>query len=143
MSTAVIRIIASAKAEDFYRLSKEFTFYTKLQYDQRSRNYLDQPLDLGGETGLRGYPVQYQQGTQRWLSTAELRWYPQINIYQLLDMGFVAFADAGRASGGDIEQNTELNGFRSKADLLAENYTESVDWFCRYWRSFLLLTLKQ
>ena len=118
------QLIASAKAEDFYRLSKEFTFYTKLQYDQRSRNYLDQPLDLGGETGLRGYPVQYQQGTRRWLSTAELRWYPQINIYQLLDMGFVAFADAGRASGGDIEQNTELSGFRSKADLLAENYTD-------------------
>lgn len=121
------QIIAAAKAEDFYRLSQQFTFYTKLQYDQRSRNYLDQPLDLGGETGLRGYPVQYQQGTRRWLTTAELRWYPQINIYQLLDLGFVAFADAGRASGGDITQPATEPltpaAFRSNADLLTANET--------------------
>lgn len=119
------QIIAAAKAEDFYRLSKQFTFYTKLQYDQRTRNYLDQPLELGGETGLRGYSVQYQQGTRRWLSTAELRWYPQINIYKLLDLGFVAFADAGRASGGEIAQQTPAqNGLRSAADLLTSNTTE-------------------
>jgi len=121
------QLIVSAKAEDFYRLSQQFTFYTKLMYDQRSRNYLDQPLDLGGETGLRGYPVQYQQGTQRWLTTAELRWYPQITIYKLLDLGFVAFADAGRASGGDIaEPSTEPltpAAFRSNADLLTANET--------------------
>lgn len=119
------QVIAAAKAEDFYRLSKQFTFYTKLQYDQRSRNYLDQPLDLGGETGLRGYPVQYQQGTQRWLSTAELRWYPQITLYQMLDVGFVAFADAGRASGGDIKLAApSLAGVRSDADLLMPNEAE-------------------
>lgn len=132
------QIIAAAKAEDFYRLSQQFTFYTKLQYDQRSRNYLDQPLDLGGETGLRGYPVQYQQGTRRWLTTAELRWYPQINIYQLLDLGFVAFADAGRASGGDSVGDSALAlpetmqfgpvqasqaAFRSSADLVTANET--------------------
>lgn len=119
------QVITAAKAEDFYRLSDQFTFYTKLQYDQRSRNYLDQPLDLGGESGLRGYPVQYQLGTQRWLSTAELRWYPQITLYQLLDVGFVAFADAGRASGGDIQLPApSVAGIRSEADLLTPNETE-------------------
>lgn len=119
------QVIAAAKAEDFYRLSKQFTFYTKLQFDQRSRNYLDQPLDLGGETGLRGYPVQYQQGTQRWLSTAELRWYPQITLYQMLDVGFVAFADAGRASGGDIQLAApSVAGIRSDTDLLMPNAAE-------------------
>lgn len=119
------QVVAAAKAEDFYRLSDQFTFYTKLQYDQRSRNYLDQPLDLGGETGLRGYPVQYQLGTQRWLSTAELRWYPQITLYQLLDVGFVAFVDAGRASGGDIQVSSpSVADIRSEADLLKPNEAE-------------------
>ncbi|MBU2427808.1 MAG: hypothetical protein KKA56_13100 [Gammaproteobacteria bacterium] len=119
------QLIAAAKAEDFYRISDQFTFYSKLQYDHRTRNYLDQPLELGGETGLRGYPVQYQHGTQRWLGTAELRWYPQINIYRLLDVGFVAFADAGRASGGDIERtNTMQPLLRSSADLLLQNSSE-------------------
>lgn len=121
------QVIAAAKAEDFFRLSDQFTFYTKLQYDQRSRNFLDQPLDLGGETGLRGYPVQYQQGTQRWISTAELRWYPQLSLYQLLDLGFVAFADAGRASGGDIQLPTlAVAAIRSEADLLMPN--EAAHW---------------
>lgn len=121
------QVIAAAKAEDFFRLSDQFTFYTKLQYDQRSRNFLDQPLDLGGETGLRGYPVQYQQGTQRWISTAELRWYPQLSLYQLLDLGFVAFADAGRASGGDIQLPTlDVATIRSEADLLMPN--EAAHW---------------
>lgn len=119
------QVIAAAKAEDFYRLSDQFTLYTKLQYDQRSRNFLDQPLDLGGETGLRGYPVQYQLGTQRWLSTAELRWYPQLTVYQLLDLGFVAFADVGRASGGDIRiSESTVASLRSDADLLKPNEAE-------------------
>ncbi len=119
------QLIAAAKAEDFYRLSDQFTFYSKLQYDHRTRNYLDQPLELGGETGLRGYPVQYQHGTQRWLGTAELRWYPQINIYRLLDVGFVAFADAGRASGGEIApSNITLPQLRSSADLIRQNTSE-------------------
>ncbi|MBU2278770.1 MAG: hypothetical protein KKB45_08210, partial [Gammaproteobacteria bacterium] len=57
--------------------------------------------------------------------TAELRWYPQINIYRLLDVGFVAFADAGRASGGDIERtNTMQPLLRSSADLLLQNSSE-------------------
>jgi hypothetical protein len=119
------QIVVAAKAEDFYPLNDQFTLYTKLQYDKRSRNFLDQPLDLGGETGLRGYPVQYQQGTQRWLTTAELRWYPQITIYKLLDLGFVAFADAGRASGGDIQYPAPfLAALRSDADMLKPNEAE-------------------
>lgn len=119
------QVVVATKAEDFYRLSDQFTFYSKLQYDRRSRNFLDQPLDLGGETGLRGYPVQYQLGTRRWLSTAELRWYPQINLYQLLDLGFVAFADAGRASGGDIQYPApSLAALRSDADMLQPNEAE-------------------
>ncbi|MDZ7902446.1 MAG: hypothetical protein U5L01_07855 [Rheinheimera sp.] len=63
---------------------------------------LDNPLSLGGDTGLRGYPVQYQHGLERTLATAELRWYPKITLYQILDMGLVAFVDAGKATGGDL-----------------------------------------
>jgi hypothetical protein len=31
-----------------------------------------------------------------------LRWYPKITLYQILDMGLVAFVDAGKATGGDL-----------------------------------------
>ena len=88
--------------EDFWRLSDGFRFYSRLNYERRNRLVLDDPLSLGGDSGLRGYPVQYQHGLERTLATAELRWYPRITLYQILDMGFVAFADAGKATGGEL-----------------------------------------
>lgn len=94
--------------EDVYRLTQRWAIYSHLRYDQRKQNYLDDPLALGSEDGvrtdggIRGYPVQYQHGLRRALATAELRWYPQITLYQLVDVGFVAFADAGRISGGKV-----------------------------------------
>lgn len=87
------------KAENFYRLSSSFTLYHKLAYAHRNKVWLDDPLTLGGDNGLRGYPVQYQHGNQSLLGTVELRWYPHLTLYQLIDVGFVAFADAGRISG--------------------------------------------
>lgn len=95
-------------AEDFYRLAPKWALYTHLQHDRRRQNYLDDPLTLGGEDGvradggIRGYPVQYQHGLHRTLGTVELRWYPKITLYQLIDIGFVAFADAGKAGGGEV-----------------------------------------
>lgn len=92
----------NVSVEDFLRLSDRFRFYSRLNYDRRNRLVLDNPLSLGGDTGLRGYPVQYQHGLERTLATAELRWYPKITLYQILDMGLVAFVDAGKATGGDL-----------------------------------------
>lgn len=94
--------------EDFYRLSERFALYSHLRYDQRRQNELDDPLALGSEDGvrtdggIRGYPVQYLHGLRRTLATMELRWYPKITLYQLLDVGFVVFADAGRIDGGKV-----------------------------------------
>lgn len=102
------QLIVKAEAEDFYRLADQWALYSHLRYDRRRQNYLDDPLTLGGEDGvradggIRGYPVQYQHGTHRTLGTVELRWYPKITLYQLLDVGFVAFADAGKTGGGDV-----------------------------------------
>ncbi len=90
----------NVNVEDFLRLSDSFRFYSRVNYDRRNRLVLDDPLSLGGDTGLRGYPVQYQHGLERTLATAELRWYPKITLYQILDMGLVAFVDAGKATGG-------------------------------------------
>lgn len=94
--------------EDFYRLSERFALYSHLRYDQRRQNELDDPLSLGSEDGvrtdggIRGYPVQYLHGLRRTLATMELRWYPKITLYQLLDVGFVVFADAGRIDDGKV-----------------------------------------
>ena len=91
-------------AEQYWRLSDKLTWYNKAALTWQNRNLLDQPLELGGDSGLRGYPLQYQHGTRLQLLTTELRFYPRINLYKLADLGFVAFADVGRASGGTVYQ---------------------------------------
>ncbi len=116
--------------EDFYRLSQRWALYSHLRYDQRQQNYADDPLALGSEDGvrtdggIRGYPVQYQHGLRRSIATAELRWYPQITLYQLLDLGFVAFADAGKISGGKLRQPLrpgDVSQPQYRFDLLSPN----------------------
>lgn len=106
--------------EDFLRLSDSFRFYSRLNYERRNRLVLDKPLSLGGDTGLRGYPVQYQHGLERTLATAELRWYPKITLYQILDMGLVAFADAGKATGGKLALQTMNSPLQP--NLMMPNY---------------------
>ncbi len=69
----------------------------------RLKNNLQQgeQLLLGGETGLRGYPTGYQDGTKSIVFTVEKRfhfdWYP----LQLAKFGAVVFSDTGTARGGD------------------------------------------
>ncbi len=54
-----------------------------------------------GDNGLRGYPLRYQAGAGRWLSTAEQRvftnWFP----FQLFNVGGAVFYDMGQTWGRD------------------------------------------
>ncbi|WP_031569811.1 hypothetical protein [Rheinheimera texasensis] len=97
------------QAEDFYQLNRDFTWYNKAELTRRNRNFADLPLELGGDSGLRGYPLQYQHGISKTVLTSELRWYPRINLYKMLDLGFVAFADLGRVNGGSVADPAQLN----------------------------------
>ncbi len=97
------------QAEDFYQLNRDFTWYNKAELTRRNRNFADLPLELGGDSGLRGYPLQYQHGISKTVLSSELRWYPRINLYKMLDLGFVAFADLGRVNGGSVADPQQLN----------------------------------
>ncbi len=62
---------------------------------------LDNPVELGGDTGLRGYPLRYQSGDASFLFTVEQRyfwdWYP----FRLFRVGGAIFVDVGRTWGGN------------------------------------------
>lgn len=60
-------------------------------------------LLLGGDNGLRGYPLRYQSGTQRALFTVEERFYTDWYPFQLFRVGGAVFFDVGRAWGGDYQ----------------------------------------
>jgi hypothetical protein len=54
-------------------------------------------LLLGGDNGLRGYPLRYQAGDRRFLVSLEQRFYGSHEYFHLVTLGAAAFFDAGRA----------------------------------------------
>lgn len=112
----------TAQAEYFYKISAKWSAYGKIRASTSQNNYLDKPFALGDETGLRGYPNDYQYGDHQWLTTAELRYYPNINLYQLAELGWAAFIDVGQASGGN-DQNNEVSGVLGSVGIGARIYS--------------------
>ncbi|MFT5234744.1 MAG: hypothetical protein ACI90A_000105 [Shewanella sp.] len=99
----------NAMAEYFYQINPKWTAYAKTRLSTSKNNYLDKTFALGDDTGIRGYPNDYQHGDNQWLFTAELRNYPNINLYQFAELGWAAFVDVGQATGGQDEGN-EVSG---------------------------------
>lgn len=67
-------------------------------------------LTLGGDTGLRGYPRNYQSGDYRAVFNAEYRVYTDWYPVRLFRVGGAVFYDLGRAGGGP-NSNTEHTGW--------------------------------
>jgi hypothetical protein len=81
----------------------------------RSPNSANQLL-LGGDTGLRGYPRNYQAGNQRVLFNLEQRVYTDWYPFRLFRVGGAVFYDLGRAWNGPTE-NTANTGWLSDVGL--------------------------
>lgn len=62
---------------------------------------LDNPVQIGGDTGLRGYPLRYQSGDSKVLFTVEQRYFTDRYPFRLFRIGGAVFADAGRVWGED------------------------------------------
>ena len=73
-------------------------------------------LLLGGDNGLRGYPLHYQSGEHRALFTVEERIYTDWYPFRLFRVGGAVFYDIGRAWGGPF-QNPVNPGWLSDAGL--------------------------
>jgi hypothetical protein len=71
--------------------------YAALSGDLARRLDPEAQLLLGGDTGLRGYPLRYAAGDRRLLFTLEQRFYSDREIFHLLYAGAAVFFDAGRA----------------------------------------------
>jgi outer membrane protein assembly factor BamA len=85
----------------YFRESRRRTVFLGLSADFAERLDADQQLLLGGDNGLRGYPLRYQAGTARWLFTAEQRFYTSWYPFRLVNVGGAVFYDMGRVTGRD------------------------------------------
>jgi len=70
----------------------------------------DHELTLGGDNGLRGYPLRYQTGSSLALLTVEQRYYTRYSIWKLADVGGAVFFDMGRTWGDSAFGPTENLG---------------------------------
>lgn len=57
------------------------------------------------------------------VTTAEIRNYPNINLYQLAELGWAVFADVGQASGGPLAANNEVSGPLASVGIGARIYS--------------------
>lgn len=90
-----------------YQLNQQSSVVGILDLQRGKQLFADEVLYLGGDTGLRAFPLFYQRGDNRMVATAEYRYYTDWNILQIFDVGFAGFADAGRSWGA--EQRGENN----------------------------------
>ena len=56
---------------------------------------------LGGDNGLRGYPLRYQTGERSAILSFEQRFYTDWYPFRLIRVGYAFFLDAGRVWGDD------------------------------------------
>ncbi|WP_152996213.1 POTRA domain-containing protein [Pseudoalteromonas sp. H105] len=90
-------LFATSQVQYYLNTSLQQSWYTKIRLDFAKNLTPDKQLNLGGENGLRGYPLNYQQGDRSFLINLEKRYYWEYDLLQLFKVGGAAFVDIGRA----------------------------------------------
>ena len=91
--------ILDAAARYYVRQSERRLFFTTLEASVGRALDLDTQILLGGDNGLRGYPLRYQGGEARALLTVEQRYFTNWYPFRLVRIGAAAFFDIGRTWG--------------------------------------------
>jgi hypothetical protein len=100
-------LIADAAAKYYWRWREDWLLYAALSGTTTYKLDPEMQLLLGGDNGLRGYPLRFESGTSRALFTVEQRvftdWYP----FRLVRVGGAVFADVGRTWGSGVIGNSD------------------------------------
>jgi Omp85 superfamily domain len=100
-------LIADIGARYYWRWREDWLLYAALSGTTTYQLDPDMQLLLGGDNGLRGYPLRFESGTSRALFTVEQRvftdWYP----FRLVRVGAAVFADVGRTWGTGVVGNSD------------------------------------
>lgn len=93
--------VLDANTRLYLRQSERSVFFAAASASLTSNLDPEQQLLLGGDNGLRGYPLRYQAGTANALFTLEERFYSSWQPLKLFNVGAAVFFDAGRSWGHD------------------------------------------
>jgi hemolysin activation/secretion protein len=93
--------VLDANSRLYLRQSERSVFFASLTASLTSNLDPERQLLLGGDNGLRGYPLRYQAGKSNALVTLEERFYTSWQPLKLFNVGAAVFFDAGRSWGQD------------------------------------------
>ena len=96
---AIANATAVLNARYYFRQSAKRTFYVSLDATLGENLDLDNPVEIGGDSGLRGYPNRYQSGESRVLLSIEQRFFTDWYPFRLFRVGGAVFFDVGRTYG--------------------------------------------
>jgi len=108
----VRNLTVTAGTRYFERLTDRQLLYASFTGTTSSHLDGENQVLLGGDTGLRGYPIRFQGGTSSALLTLEHRLYTDWYPFRLLRVGTDVFFDAGRTWGRDFAGATPLGLLR-------------------------------
>jgi outer membrane protein assembly factor BamA len=83
----------------YHRQSEKRLFFTTVSGTIGHDLDLDNPVQLGGKSGLRGYPLRYQTGDSKMLFSIEQRYFTDWYPWRLFRVGGAVFFDVGRTWG--------------------------------------------
>jgi hypothetical protein len=101
-SGSLVNGVIEAESRYYWQTSERSKFYLDLSGALTEDLDAERQLVLGGDNGLRGYPLRYQAGTSRALMTVEERYYTDWYPFHLFYVGAAAFFDVGRTWGTDV-----------------------------------------
>jgi hypothetical protein len=101
----VQRQVLGASGRYYHALGPRWLLYAGLSGERAKNPALPDLLTLGGENGLRGYPLRYQTGERRAVLTLEARSFSDLYLYRLFRIGAAAFVDVGSAWGGPLAEH--------------------------------------
>lgn len=88
-------------ARYYLQQSEKRMFFATIEGSHGHALDLDNVAELGGDTGLRGYPLRYQSGESKLLLTVEQRYFSDWYPFRLFRVGAAVFADVGRVWGSN------------------------------------------
>jgi hypothetical protein len=92
----------SGRARFYWRDFGRHVFFVNVEADAVHALDPEDQLLLGGDSGLRGYPLRYQDGEQRLLVTLEQRIFTDLYPFRLFYVGGAVFVDVGRTWGEGV-----------------------------------------
>jgi hypothetical protein len=98
----------SATASYFRRNLEKNLFSVTLSALVTERIDPENQVLLGGDNGLRGYPLRYQAGERRAILNVEQRFFTDWYPWRLFRVGYAVFADVGRVGGRDPRATPSL-----------------------------------